>query len=158
MNKKEILHLQSVRESFHEVEALIEKVCDEYNLNETYLGCISVAISEAFDNALTHGNRNNPELSIVVSAEKTDQGLVFTVKDEGKGYDYNSIPDPGKKGSEPLHFPGRGLFLIKTLSDNVSFNEAGNEISIGFRLTRINLETEVDRISKLQEFAKPEEN
>lgn len=147
--EQKTLRLRSVPESINQLEILVEEVCDAYNLNHTYLGCISVAATEAFQNALTHGNQNDPNKIIIVDFQKTSTGVSFTVKDEGKGFDYRAIPDIKDDGKEKT-FPGRGIFLIKSLSDNISFNDKGNEIEIGFKTAGINIETAIDRAQKFQ--------
>jgi serine/threonine-protein kinase RsbW len=143
------LRLKSVPESIHQLEVLIEEVCDANNLNQTYLGCISVAATEAFQNALTHGNRNDPEKIISVYYEKTATGVTFTISDEGEGFNHQTLPDLKDDGKEKT-FPGRGLFLIKSLSDSLSFNEKGNEIAIGFKTAGIDIETSIDRAQKFK--------
>lgn len=145
------LRLRSVPESIHQLEGLIEEVCDDYNLNHNYLGCITVALTEAFTNALEHGNKNNPEKMIHIHFEKTSTGLSFNVKDEGDGFDFNAIPDVKDDGKEKV-FPGRGIFLIKTLADDVNYVGKGNELGIGFKISSINYETAVDRIKKFKDY------
>jgi len=143
------LRLKSVPESINQLEVLVEEVCDAYNLNQTYLGCISVATSEAFQNALIHGNQNDPDKIILVDFQKTSTGVSFTIQDEGDGFDHGAIPNIKDDGKEKT-FPGRGIFLIKSLSDNVTFNKDGNEVNIGFKTTGINIETTIDRAQKFK--------
>ena len=150
------LKLKSSAESINQIDRLVEEVCDKYNLNHNYLGCISVSLHEAFQNAMIHGNQNDPKKSIIVDFEKSATGISFTVKDEGMGFDFGKIPDIKDDGKEKT-FPGRGLFLIKSLSDNVVFNEIGNEIQIGFKISSINIETAIDRMEKFKEYSKPEQ-
>jgi serine/threonine-protein kinase RsbW len=150
MNKEhKTLKLRSVPESINKLEALIEEVCDANNLNQTYLGCITTATTEAFHNARIHGNQNDPEKIVTIECVKSPNGVSFTVKDEGKGFDYQAIPDVKDDGKEKT-FPGRGLFLIKSLSDAVHFNDAGNEIVIGFHTKGIDIETTIDRAQKFK--------
>jgi serine/threonine-protein kinase RsbW len=146
------LRLKSLPESIHQLERLIEEVCDDYNLNHNYLGCITVALTEAFSNALEHGNKNNPKKMIDIQFEKTSTGLSFHIKDEGEGFEYNSIPDVKDDGKEKV-FPGRGIFLIKTLADDVNYVGKGNEVEIGFKISSINYETAVDRIKKFKDYS-----
>jgi len=146
------LRLKSMPESIHQLEGLIEEICDDDNLNHNYLGCISVALTEAFNNALEHGNKNNPEKFISIDFQKTSTGLEFKIKDEGDGFDYKSIPDVKDDGKEKT-FPGRGIFLIKTLADDVEFIGKGNEIEIGFKISSINYETAVDRLKKFKDYS-----
>jgi serine/threonine-protein kinase RsbW len=145
------LKLKSQPSSLNQLERLIEEVCDDYNLNHNYLGCITVALTEAFSNALEHGNKNNPDKMIDIHFEKSSTGLSFRMKDEGDGFDFKSIPDVKDDGKEKV-FPGRGIFLIKTLADEVNYVGKGNEIEIGFKISSINYETAVDRIKKFKDY------
>jgi len=146
------LRLKSLPESINKLEGLIEDICDENNLNHNYLGCISVALTEAFNNALVHGNKNNPEKMIFIDFQKTSTGLEFRIKDEGDGFNFKSIPDVKDDGKEKT-FPGRGIFLIKTLADDVNYVGKGNEIEIGFKISSINYETAVDRLEKFKDYS-----
>jgi serine/threonine-protein kinase RsbW len=150
--EQKTLRLKSIPESIHQIERLIEEICDSNNLNHNYLGCITVALTEAFNNALEHGNKRNPEKFITVSFEKTSTGLMFNIKDEGEGFNFSNIPEIKDDGQEKI-FPGRGIFLIKTLSDDVKFIEPGNELEIGFKTSSINFETAVDRVKKLKDYS-----
>lgn len=153
-HEQRTLSLKSVPESFNQVEILIEDVCNEYNLNHNYLGCIITSLNEAFQNALIHGNKSQAEKLISINFRKIATGITFSVTDEGDGFNHEAIPDVNEKSKESV-FPGRGLFLIKSLSDNVDFNKEGNEISIGFKISSINIETAIDRIEKFQEYVNP---
>ncbi len=150
------LRLQSLPENIHQVEQLVEDICDDYGLNQNYFGCINVALTEAFTNALEHGNKRDPEKTITIAFEKKSTGLTFNIKDEGQGFDYQRIPDVADDGKEKT-FPGRGIFLIKSLSDDVNYVGKGNEIEIGFKISSIDFETAVDRIKKLQDYSKTTE-
>ena len=156
--KKEQKHLKlkSSADSISQIDRLIEEVCDKYNLNHNYLGCISVSLHEAFQNAMIHGNQNDPKKSIIIDFEKSAIGISFKLKDEGIGFDFSKIPEIKDDGKEKI-FPGRGLFMIKSLSDNVSFNEIGNQIQIGFKISSINIETAIDRMEKFKEYSKLEQ-
>jgi serine/threonine-protein kinase RsbW len=151
------LRLQSVPSSLNQLEILIEEVCDKYNLNHNYLGCITVALTEAFQNALEHGNKNNPDKLITIHYEKNAGGLFFSVKDEGEGFNFKDIPDIKDDGKEKS-FPGRGIFLMKSLSDEVNFAGNGSEVAIGFKISSINIETAVDRMSKFKEYRETAHN
>lgn len=53
----------------------------------------------------------------------------FVIRDEGKGYDFRSLPDPTDPENLMKNY-GRGLLLIRSIMDDVKFNEAGNEITM----------------------------
>ncbi|MEX1002301.1 MAG: ATP-binding protein [Crocinitomicaceae bacterium] len=116
-----------------EVETLIDKVCDELSLNEDHYGNILIAVTEAVNNAIIHGNRERVGKKVKVKVEELKEGVVFSVQDEGEGFDFNNLPDP--TAPENIEKPdGRGIFLMKNLSDQVEFDLNGSKVSITFAL------------------------
>src|SRR6266436_5283327 len=86
---------------------------------------IEMALLEALANAVVHGNGDNSCKSVYVTCRCYMDGEVsITVRDEGKGFDSSTVPDP--TFLENLLFThGRGIYLMKTLMDEVSFEEGG---------------------------------
>ena len=116
-----------------EVEKLIDQVCEDLNIKEDIYGNILIAVTEAVNNSILHGNASNEELKVTIEVVKKESNteVVFTVSDEGKGFDFNHLPDP--TAPENLEKPdGRGIFLMKNLSDNVEFFNNGSKVSITF--------------------------
>jgi serine/threonine-protein kinase RsbW len=57
--------------------------------------------------------------------------IQFVVEDEGKGFDYEHLPDPtSPENIEKVG--GRGIFLMKHLSDEVQFTERGKVVHLNF--------------------------
>ncbi len=114
-----------------EVELLIDTVCEDLKLNEDNYGNILIAVTEAVNNAIVHGNHNDEDKKVKVAVEKENEKVTFTVADEGKGFDFGNLPDP--TAPENIEKPdGRGIFLMKNLSDEVSFDLNGSKVSITF--------------------------
>ena len=114
-----------------EVEKLIDTVCEDLELSEDIYGNILIAVTEAVNNAIVHGNQNNPKKKVKVIVDKITKEVVFSVFDEGGGFDFTELPDP--TAPENLEKPnGRGIFLMKNLSDKVEFFENGSKVSITF--------------------------
>ena len=86
---------------------------------------IEMALLEALANAVIHGNGDNSGKRVYVTCRCYMDGEVsITVRDEGKGFDSSTVPDP--TFLENLLFThGRGIYLMKTLMDEVSFEEGG---------------------------------
>jgi serine/threonine-protein kinase RsbW len=86
---------------------------------------IEMALLEALANAVIHGNGENSCKSVYVTCRcYMDGEVAITVRDEGKGFDSSTVPDP--TFLENLLFThGRGIYLMKTLMDEVSFEEGG---------------------------------
>ncbi|MGV3630510.1 MAG: ATP-binding protein [Bacteroidota bacterium] len=113
------------------VEQFIDKVCETKSLSEDVYGNVLIAVTEAVNNAIIHGNCFQSDKKVIVLVSEVNMQICFTIKDEGKGFDYNNLPDP----TSPENIEkenGRGIFLIKNLSDDMSFDEPGNVIHIFF--------------------------
>ena len=140
-------------ENIHQVEKFVEDICDEYNINNTYFGNILVALTEAVENAMVHGNKKNTAKNVEIIFVSKPEGLSFTVKDEGEGFDINQIPDPTDLSVDPEEIKGRGIFLIKSLADEVNFLTKGKGVEILFKTSSINNEIAVDRINQLKSYS-----
>jgi serine/threonine-protein kinase RsbW len=92
---------------------------------------VHLAMEEAFLNAVKHGNKMDPTKKVMLEYLVDDEKVEVWLKDEGKGFDPRSIPDP--RTGENLYRPeGRGLLLMITYMDVVEYNEQGN----GLRMVR----------------------
>ena len=127
----ESLKLASDVQSIASVEKLIDKVCSNIGVNEESYGNVLIAVTEAVNNAIQHGNKQNGNLKIDVFVLDSTQNICFSVKDEGPGFDFNNLPDPTSPDNI-LKENGRGIFLMKNLADKVEFTGEGNEVSLFF--------------------------
>jgi serine/threonine-protein kinase RsbW len=93
---------------------------------------LCVALSESLANAIICGNQEDPVKWVEVRAELRPETIVVHVTDEGDGFDPASVRDP--TSPDDLEEPcGRGLFLIRSLVDEVRFNPKGNSICLTLR-------------------------
>ena len=129
------LLIPSKTENIVLVEKLVDDVCDLFDIKEDIYGHILVALTEAVNNGLQHGNKANPNTNIEVTFKVKNDTLFFTVKDQGVGFDYDNLPDPTdpKNIEKPT---GRGIFLMKHLCDNVSFEDKGTKVIMEFKLKK----------------------
>lgn len=127
------LELESTIESLKEVEKLVDQVCTDYKVNEDFYGNILIAVTEAVNNAIIHGNKQNPEKTFSVVFNPGENQLVFSVSDQGEGFDFNNLPDP--TDPENIEKPnGRGVFLMKNLADKIEFEDNGRKVNISFKI------------------------
>ena len=96
-------------------------------------GKISLSVIEAVNNAILSGNKRQPDKMVSLVAEKTDKQFKVTVSDEGEGFDYEVIPDPTLPDNINK-ITGRGLYLMKTLSDELIFENGGSTVTLVFNL------------------------
>jgi len=124
----------SVRENVSLVEKFVDEICQFYNIGDEHYGNILVALTEAVSNAIVHGNRLNPEKDVKFYYESKDSFLSFTVQDQGAGYNPETLPDP--TDPDNIESPnGRGVFLMRKLSDEINFHDNGTRIELKFKIT-----------------------
>ncbi|HEY6572378.1 MAG TPA: ATP-binding protein [Candidatus Eisenbacteria bacterium] len=103
------------------VHALITQMSRQYELAEDFENALLIAVIEAGTNAIQHGNcfadDKSVEFEFVVAAEE----IVVTVDDFGRGFDPGKVDDP-TDSSTLLNPHGRGLYLMRELMDDVSFD------------------------------------
>ena len=117
--------------SLVDVENLVDRVCGDLGVQEDSYGNILIAVTEAVNNAIQHGNEFNTQLVVDVAVGDQPTEFCFNVKDQGKGFDFTNLPDPTAP-ENLMKENGRGIFLMKSLSDNVEFNELGSSVSLYF--------------------------
>jgi serine/threonine-protein kinase RsbW len=125
------LSFQSKPENIAVVERLIDEMCENHNVIEEHYGDILIAMTEGVNNAIVHGNKLDVNKSVSVEYEKRGKDLFFRISDEGAGFDYENLPDP--TAPENLERPnGRGVFLMRNLADECSFEDDGRIIELVF--------------------------
>ncbi len=118
-------------ESVGEVEAAAERLATDAGLDEDERFHVTMAVREAAVNAVLHGNDYDPSRHIAVALENTGKDLVFTIADEGRGFIPDTVPDP-LAPENLLRGTGRGIFLIRSLMDEVHFRQLnpGTELTL----------------------------
>jgi len=132
---KTFVTITSNVENVKVVENFIDQLSAEYKINEDLYGNILVAALEAVTNAITHGNRCDPNKYVFINSEFVDNYLLLSVKDEGLGFNPDALDDPTKP-ENILKFSGRGVYLIRELTDKLEFLEGGTLINMYFDLTK----------------------
>ena len=127
------ISLASESKSLLVLEEWINKLCDLYQISVEQYGNVLIAITEAVNNAIIHGNKNIANKKTDIEYNIDGQTITFTVFDEGTGFDFNDLPDP--TSPENLEKPqGRGIFLMNHLADEVNFIDNGNIVQLKFSI------------------------
>lgn len=112
-------------------EKLIDEACQKHGVHESHYGNILIALTEAVNNAIHHGNRLDPAKSVSLGYAMQGDRIVFMVGDEGPGFDHDHLPDPtDPQNIEKPH--GRGVFLMRALADSVEFSNNGATVYLAF--------------------------
>jgi serine/threonine-protein kinase RsbW len=86
---------------------------------------IQIALGEALENAVVHGNAEDPRKRVSVVCRCTPDGEVsITIQDEGQGFDTGTLPDPTTPENR-LRTSGRGIYLMQALMDEIRFEKGG---------------------------------
>lgn len=112
-----------------EVEQFVLDVAEEIGLNENKFNNIALAVAEAISNSIKHGNKNDKNKKVFIKIEVKNDQMIVTLKDEGTGFDPNTIPDPTKP-ENILKESGRGVHIMSSLLDDLRFNFTPNGTEI----------------------------
>ncbi len=127
------LQLPSKPESITLLENLIEQIADKHHVSEDTFANMMTCLNEIAINAIVHGNKLDESKKVIVNAEVEPKRVIWTVTDEGAGFDYDHLPDP--TAVENLeNLTGRGVFIVKQLADQCVFNSRGNEVELHFKI------------------------
>jgi serine/threonine-protein kinase RsbW len=151
MKRRKELTIHSTLDELYRVEQFVEQVSDEFLLGDDYFGNIMVAVTEAVRNAIIHGNGGDPEKKVTLALGAAREGLWISVTDQGTGFDFKT-----QASREYLMTSGeddkRGLLLIRSLSDEVGFQNKGRTIEMLFRINGIDESVLERRLTIMQQF------
>lgn len=115
-----------------EGQAAQEKIIEmlerrEFSPREVF--SVRLAMEEALVNAIKHGNQMDPDKTVKLDGHVSAEEASISIEDQGEGFDPGDLPDP--TADENLDLPGgRGVMLIQSFMDSVSYNEKGNRITM----------------------------
>ncbi len=115
------------------IESFIDNAKEEFEINDDLYGNIMISVTECISNAIVHGNQSNPDKMVHLQLYMEPGLLRCSIEDEGMGFDFSNLPDP----TEPENIEkigGRGIFLMRHLSDEVKFEEGGRKTLLSFYL------------------------
>ena len=131
VNIEETLVLESEMNSISQVEKLIDAQAQMLNIDDEVYGKYMLSVVECVNNAIVHGNKMDKNKKVTMHYHISNTKIEVTVSDEGDGFDPDSLPDP--TAEENLERDcGRGIFLMRHLSDELEFANNGRTITMKF--------------------------
>ena len=127
------LEIASKIENISLIEKLIDEVSEELKISSDVYGKILIACIEGVNNAIVHGNKLDEKKKVHFDITFTADKIIVKISDQGKGFDFNNVPDPTKPENIE-NISGRGVFLMKKLADDISFINSGTTIELIFIL------------------------
>ncbi len=128
---KKFLTIQSKLDNISQIEKLVDEVSDQFKLSSDLYGKFLIATIEAVNNSIVHGNKLDETKKVDITVVVNDNQIVITIIDEGKGFDFNNVPDPTTPENIE-NVSGRGVFLMKKLADEIKFNNTGSLVELLF--------------------------
>jgi serine/threonine-protein kinase RsbW len=140
MRKKRAKHHQmdipSTQNQLRKVVDFVEGLAQQAGFSEETIVDIAISVSEAVNNAILHGNKNDPRKKVHILAETSENVIVLKIRDEGQGFAPVTVCDP-RDPDNLMKCTGRGILIQKTLMDEVNFRIApggGTEVELIKRL------------------------
>jgi serine/threonine-protein kinase RsbW len=125
------IEIPSLSDNIRMIESFIDNAREKFQLNDDIYGNIMIAVTEAVNNAIRHGNKGDSAKNVSLALSLQEGMIKFRVEDEGSGFDFHHLPDP--TAPENIEKPGgRGIFLMKHLADEVDFSENGKVVELSF--------------------------
>lgn len=127
------LTFSSDPQNVSKVQPFVHDVATRYNIPPEKHDNILVSLTEAVTNAVVHGNQSDCKKSVSICLSRQQDALAITVSDEGPGFDPGGVPDP--TSAELLECcGGRGLYLMRRLSDECHFERGGRTVEMRFKI------------------------
>jgi Anti-sigma regulatory factor (Ser/Thr protein kinase) len=125
------ISIPSLIDNIKIIESFIDNAREKFGINDDIYGNIMISVTECISNAILHGNQSDKEKLVHLELMAEDDKLSFVIEDEGNGFEIDNLPDP--TAPENIEKPGgRGIFLIKHLSDEVKFENQGKKTILSF--------------------------
>jgi len=127
------ISIPSLIDNIKIVESFIDNAREKFQIDDDIYGNIMISVTECVSNAIQHGNRQDKQKSVHLELIMKDDLLQFIITDEGEGFDQDNLQDP--TAPENIEKPGgRGIFLIKHLTDEFKLDNGGTKATLGFYL------------------------
>ncbi len=131
------IKISSSRLQLNEVENFIKELFTSFKIREELFFKTQICVNEAVVNSIMHGNKFDENKVVTISSFTSNNYLYFSITDEGEGFDFNELPDPTRV-ENIFKETGRGIFIIKNISDEIVFRDKGNIIEFKIKLDETN--------------------
>ena len=127
------IEFSSITQNISVAEKLLMKLKNTLKIDEEKYYNILIAVTEAANNAIIHGNKRNENKKVLINAIATREQIEISIKDEGEGFNPKDVADP-RNPENLLKDHGRGIFLIRSLSDSnkIESSKSGSTITMFF--------------------------
>lgn len=130
-----MLTISSNPNNILELESHLQKWAHLHNIQPERYADILISLTEAVNNAIIHGNKYDETKNVHIDYIEASHGMTFCVTDEGLGFNPGRVPDPTCEENIDC-CGGRGVYIMKALSDKISFKNHGRSVEMYFALQK----------------------
>jgi serine/threonine-protein kinase RsbW len=112
--------IPSSPDSIAAVDEFLESWLRERDVPEDTIADLAIAITELVNNAIKHGNKNDPSKVVTVALRLVNGQAEVTISDQGPGFNPDSIPNPVAE-ENLLKEVGRGIYIARSLMDSIEY-------------------------------------
>lgn len=125
--------LTSCPSQIEKLELFIKRVTSSCQIKKAKHPEILISLTEAVNNAIIHGNNEDKNKKVNILCRESSKKITFYISDEGSGFDPNGVKDPTKIENIEL-CGGRGVHIMKELSDKLAYHDNGRTVELQFKL------------------------
>lgn len=114
------------------IESFVKDMMCKCKFDQEVYDNILISLTEAVNNAIIHGNKTNIEKLVRVDCKEKTQKIVLRISDEGDGFNPTQVKDPTLVENIEC-CGGRGVFIMKQLSDDIQFLDNGRTVELHFK-------------------------
>ncbi len=129
-----ILTIYSDKKELGKVESFLAEIFSEHNLSKKYFNKVLLCTSEAVINSIDHGNNNDRHKKVSIEIGCFIPEIDIIISDEGDGFDYSKVEDPTLQKNRKKE-RGRGIHIIKSLTDELEFKNEGKRIRFKLKVS-----------------------
>lgn len=128
-----MLKIKSTPNQIKCIETYVAQLKQTCKFTQEVYDNILISLTEAVNNAIIHGNKEDENKYVRVNCEETKKEVVIRISDEGIGFNPHDVADP----TLPQNLEccgGRGVFIMKQLSDKIDFLDSGRTVEMRFKI------------------------
>jgi len=142
-NQRHQLTISSSQRYLKKVVDFVENLVQKFGFDEDAVVDIAISVSEAVNNAILHGNKEDEKKKVHILVETGERQVTIRIRDEGVCFSPNGVCSP-LEPENLMKCNGRGIFILRALMDEVSYHAApggGTEVKLIKRLKGVRAKT-----------------
>ena len=133
MQPELMLKIKSSPNQIKSIETYVTALRSSCKFSQEVHDNILISLTEAVNNAIIHGNQKDENKFVKVNCIERQHKVILRISDEGRGFNPHEVADP----TLPQNLDccgGRGVFIMKELSDKINFLDSGRTVELHFKI------------------------